>query len=95
MPRPVITLGNPLPGDAQAKLELPWIKRRGRRARLGIEGIHVCHVEAVDQVKHVHDPLQMHALVKADALGHAHVGKDRHGPDTGISSQIAIQRAGK
>jgi len=59
----------PLPGDPQTKLELPWIERRGWRARFRVKRVYVSHVEAVDQVKHVHHALQLHALVKADALG--------------------------
>lgn len=86
----MVTFGH-LPANAQAKLELPWIKRRSRLAGFSVKRIHVCHVEAVNKVEHIHHALQLHALIDAEAAGNAHIGKDRHWPYAGVAAQVSIE----
>src|SRR5262245_9650456 len=75
--------------NSQSKLKLPWIEGRGRRSRLGVQRIHVCNIEAIDDTEHINDPSQLHALAKLPRLGNAQVGKNVIGPQTCIPPQIA------
>ena len=78
--------------NSQSKLELPWIEGGGWSSRLGVQRIHICHIEPVDDVEHIDDPVQLHAFTKLPRSRDAQIGENIVGTNAGISPQIAHQR---
>ncbi len=77
-----------LPAQFHAELELPRIKSRCRLACFRVQGVHVSHVEPVDEVEYVHGAFQLHALIEADGFGQPHIGKDGHGPRAALRPRL-------
>src|SRR5262249_46477508 len=82
----------PLPVQLQRELELPRIVCGGRLSGIRKQWTDSRHVETVRDVEHVDDEIHVHALAEVNSLRDAQIVEDRPGRDTGVASEVAIER---
>src|ERR1700723_1387916 len=80
-----------LPIHFHRKLELPRIIRRRRLPRVRPKHIDCGDIEPVWNIEDVGDQIKTEALLKVDALGHAHVAEGHPRRQPRIAPQIPVQ----
>src|SRR5437016_197201 len=80
-----------LPADLQSELELARIEGRGGLACSGEERIHVRHIEAIDDVEHVHRGIEVDALAcEVEPAADAYVVEENERPRGRVAAQVTV-----
>src|SRR5207249_6817597 len=78
-----------LPVQLQRYLQLAWIERCCRRARLSVKRVDIGNIKSIHKIENVENAVECYALGQPYPPANAEIGKDCCGTSSSISSEIA------